>query len=414
MAVRRASTSLGRAFVAGDHQAPRVLGAADRRRVGQVDRGLGLVGEPDDRGQQARLGEGAHRFGAGVEARPPPALVRRHGGRPTHAHGHRGDDAEGSFRAEQQLAQVGAGGVGGRRAEVERTRGGRSGEPDDHRVEAAVAGARLAAGAGGREAADRGVLEGLRVVAERQAVLAEQRLGLRATQAGLERGRHRHLVDREQPLHPDQVEADQPGEAVATGSQAAGDAGASAERDDRDAVLGGPRQDRRDVAVPVRADDRVGCVGEVAGTRLEQVGRGLAAGAEDAGRVVDQDVVGADDRAEAVEQHVVERGRGRRRAGDGRALLEPEGQVDQAERRRGQVGGGGRVAPALRVHLDCGRPEGHALQCDTCRHFVTLHRSGAASPGSTATSTRPATASSTSAGGVRRSPRWPSGPGSRG
>ena len=40
-------------------------------------------------------------------------------------------------------------------------------------------------------------------------------------------------------------------------------------------------------------------------------------------------------------------------------------EVDEAEGRLGEVRGGGRVAPALRVHLDSGRLWGHALQCDT-------------------------------------------------
>ena len=56
---------------------------------------------------------------------------------------------------------------------------------DDERVEAAVAGTRLTAGAGGREASDRGVLERLRVMAQREAVSGEQFLGDDFIQDGL-------------------------------------------------------------------------------------------------------------------------------------------------------------------------------------------------------------------------------------
>ena len=369
-AARRDGDLRRRPLVAGDHQAA-LAGPADRRGVGEVDRRLRLVGEPDDGGQQAALGEGAHRVGAGVERRPPPPFVRRLGGRTSHAHRDRRDDAEGALGAQQQLAQVGAGGVGRRRAERERPGRGGGGERDDHRVEAAVAGAGLPARPGGREAADRRVLEGLGVVAEGQPVPGQQRLGLGTAQARLEGRGHRDLVDGEEPLHPHQVEADQAGEAVAAGGEATRHARAAAEGDDRDPVLGGPREQGHDLVVPVGSHDRVGGVGEVTGARPQQVGRRLAARAQGARGVVDEDVVGPHDRAQPVEQRVVERDRRGRRAGDGRAVLEAEGEVDQAERGVGQDRRGVGGAPALRVHLDGGQVPGHALQCDTCRHFVT-------------------------------------------
>ena len=75
-------------------------------------------------------------------------------------------------------------------------------QPDDHLVEAAVAGGVLAAGAGRGEPADRRVLERLGEVAEREPVLAQQPLGVRCPHPGLQRRDPRHRVDRDEPVHP--------------------------------------------------------------------------------------------------------------------------------------------------------------------------------------------------------------------
>ena len=202
-------------------------------------------------------------------------------------------------------------------------------------------------------------------MAQRQAAGPEQGLGLRAAQARLEGRGHRHLVDGQQALHPHQVEADHAGEALAARGEPARHAGAATEGHDRDPVLGGPRQHRGHLAVAVGAHDCVGGVVEVPRPRAQQVGRGLAAGAQRAGGVVEQHVLGADDRAQAVEEGLVERGCGRPGAGHRRALAGAEGELDQAARGLRQVAGAGGVAPALGMHLDGRRPGRHALQCDT-------------------------------------------------
>ena len=279
-----------------------------------------------------------------------------------HPHGDRGDHAEGALGAEEQLAQVGAGRVGRRGAEVEPAARGGDGEADDERVEAAVAGARLAAGPGGGEAADGGELEGLREVAEGQAVLGEQRLGLGAAQAGLEGGGHRRRVDGEQPLHPDQVEAEQAGVPLAPRGQAAGHRRAAAERDDGEVVLDGVRQDGGDVVVAAGPDHRVGGVGQVAGAGAEQVGGGLAAGAQPPGLVVGEHVLGAEQVAQAVEELGREAGRGQRSA-----TRRPGARRGRTPSRSGRARprGGRRRRPGRPSGWGASRGVRHVLQCDT-------------------------------------------------
>ncbi len=203
----------GGPLVAGDHQAPTGRAPADRLGVGQVDGRLGLVGEAQHGRQELGLGELTDRVGTGVEGRPAPALVDPHLRQRPDPDGHRRDHPERPLGAEEQLAEIGAGGTGRRMTEDDVA--GRRGDLEARHqgVEATVARRRLAAGAGRREAADGGVLERLREVAERQAVLGQERLGLRAAQPRLEGGGHRHRVDREQPLQPDEVEAEHTGEA---------------------------------------------------------------------------------------------------------------------------------------------------------------------------------------------------------
>ena len=127
---------------------------------------------------------------------------------------------------------------------------------------------------------------------------------------------------------------------------------AAAEGDDRDAVLGGPGEHCRHVVVTTGPHHRVGGVGEVTGAGPEQVEGGLAARAQPPGRVVGEDVLGAESRPQVVEERGLDlRGRdGDRLVGGGAGEL-AEGQLDQPARGVGQRGRGSRVAPAGGVHL---------------------------------------------------------------
>ena len=95
---------------------------------------------------------------------------------------------------------------------------------------------------------------------QRQPVLGQQRLGLRAAETGLEGRGHRVGVDGEQLVEADQVEGDDAGEALAAGDQAADDRGAAAEGDQGDVPLDGPGDQGRDLVVRAGPDDGVGRV----------------------------------------------------------------------------------------------------------------------------------------------------------
>ncbi len=163
------------------------------------------------------------------------------------------------------------------------------------------------------------------------------------------------MVDREEPLEPDQVEGDDSGVAVAAGGEPAGDRRTSSEGDDRQVVLDREGEDRRDVVVVAGSDHDVGSVAEVAGPHPEQVGRRLAAGPQPAHVVVGEDVLGADEVGQRLDEV---RGEPAPRYGGrlhGRPVLETEGQLDQSAGRLRERSGQRRVTPARGVHL--GLPE---------------------------------------------------------
>jgi hypothetical protein len=130
-------------------------------------------------------------------------------------------------------------------------------------------------------------------------------------------------------------------------------------------VVDRPGEDGGDVVVRTRPYDGIRRVGQVSGAGAEQVGGRLAAGAQASGLVVDEHVLGAEHAAQRFEQIPGEcRGRDVHRV-DGRGLVDPEGQLDQAAGGVGKGGRGGRVTPALGVLLDLLLECRHVLQCDT-------------------------------------------------
>ena len=124
-----------------------------------------------------------------------------------------------------------------------------------------------------------------------------------------------------------------------------------------------------DVLVRAGPDDGVGCVGEVTGPHAEQVGRRLAAGAQPAGLVVDEHMLGAQHLAQGGQQRRGQPGGRQRRGVEGRVRLEgAEGELDQSARAVGERRLEARIAPARGVHLGLTERKlrlAHMLQCDT-------------------------------------------------
>ena len=172
-------------------------------------------------------------------------------------------------------------------------------QPDDERVEAAVAGARLAARPGRREAADAGELEGLREVA-RASARARRAAPPPPGRAGRARGRRSSTPRRRRgcpscgtrsrdrtPAKPERRATRPPVTDVPPPNGTTATWWRDRELEQRDHVV-----------VGARADHRVGGVGQVAGAGAEQVGGRLAAGAQPTGLVVGQDVLVAEQRAQ--------------------------------------------------------------------------------------------------------------------
>ena len=230
----------------------------------------------------------------------------------------------------------------------------RDGQTHDQRVEAAVAGGGLAAGAGDREAADRGVLEGLREVAERQPVLGQQR----PRPPG--RGARARAPRSSSPGRPRAAGRAGTGPArprprtVAPGREPADDRRAATEGDQCDVALA--RTSRRPPAPRRGSAGRTTASGESEPSpcpQPQQVGRRLAAGAQHAGVVVGEHVVGADQSRRARPRSASSSGSLSRTSasGDGGVSARADEGVDEAAgglRRAARPAG---VAPAGPVHL---------------------------------------------------------------
>ena len=191
----------GSAFEQRDGQAAAGDGLlADALGGRQVDAGLDLVGQSDDRRAGARLDDRSQCRRAGGEVGEGPRFVAGRLRYRMHANPHAGDDAEGALRADDQLTQVGTGRRCGRTAQVEDAGRGDDRQAAHHVVEPAVARGVLPRRPRCGEPADGGEFEALREVAEGKAFRTKEFLGLRAGDAGFEFGFAGLLVDGDQPV----------------------------------------------------------------------------------------------------------------------------------------------------------------------------------------------------------------------
>ena len=150
-----------------------IWSVADRLGGGQVDAGLGLVGQPDHGRPGAGLGDGAQCRSASGEVGERPSLVPGGLRRRMHAHPHPGDDAEHALGTDDQLTQIRAGRRLRGAAEVQHAGRGDHAQAADHVVEPAVARRVLAGRPGRGVAAEAGEFEALRKMSERKTVLRQ-------------------------------------------------------------------------------------------------------------------------------------------------------------------------------------------------------------------------------------------------
>ena len=196
-------------------------------------------------------------------------------------------------------------------------------------------------------------------MADRQAVFGKQGLGLGPAEAGLEGRGHRDQVDSHEPVEAGEVEADQAGVPLTPSGQAARHTGAAAEGHDRDVVLDRRGQDRCHLVVAARPDDGVGRVVEVAGAGLRRSGVDLPRVRRRRTSSSRSTWSSPTALRSAAERVLREAGR-RQDTDDGLDCVgRPEDRLDERAGALRQWCGGGRVAPALGVHLSR-----HALQCD--------------------------------------------------
>ena len=146
---------------------------------------------------QARLGDRAGRgdaAGVVVEVHRAPALPARPVLQP---HPGLGDHAEGALGAEEQPVGGGPGARAGQPAGLADPGRGDDAQRLDQVVDVGVEGGEVPAGPGGEPAAEGGELEGLREVAQGQAVRAQLVFQVRAEDAGLDAGGAAGRVDLE-------------------------------------------------------------------------------------------------------------------------------------------------------------------------------------------------------------------------
>ena len=232
---------------------------------------------------EAGLGELADGLGAPLERVEADAAGELRGRPRAHADPGLGDHAERALRADQE--PVGAGARPGSRQAAALPVAGRGDRPHrlDQVVDVGIERREMPAGAGGHPAAQRGVLEGLREVAEREAALAQVVLQRRAEHPALDSRRGGDLINLQDAVEAAEVDRD--GAAVGIPHprlDAADDAGAAAVGDRRQPVFGAPAEHGLELGLGPGARDQVGRVLELAAEPTHDIAIGLAERARDA------------------------------------------------------------------------------------------------------------------------------------
>ena len=266
----------------------RVIGGLERDQEDRaaatrdlVEQALGGIEQAAVGGLQAGARQGAGRGDGVIEAdeldRGASAKARARGD----PHPGLGDDAERALGAEPEAVGIGAGAGGGQAPGGDQAARGDDGHRLDEVVDVGGAGRVVTAGAGREPAAERRVLEGLREVAEGDAVRGEAGLERGAEGAGADARGTRELIDLVDAGELREIEAGDAGPVGARAEReldATDDAGAAAVGDRGDASGGAPVEDGGDVGGAARAQDDIGRGREVAGEAADQIGIAAAVG----------------------------------------------------------------------------------------------------------------------------------------
>ena len=180
-----------------------------------------------------------------------------------HPHPGLGDRAEDALGADQHPVRRGPGARARQPPALPGPARGDRPHRLDQVVDVGLQGREVPAGPGRDPAAEGRVLEGLREVAQGEAVLAQLLFQPRPGGPGLDPRRQRLRVDLQHPVEPAQVHRHHRPLAQPR-LDPADDAGAAAERDHRRALGLGPAQHRLDLRLVAREGDQVRWVGEVA------------------------------------------------------------------------------------------------------------------------------------------------------
>src|SRR3954452_16397535 len=220
------------------------------------DRGLGLVEQPAVRGLEAGLRQLAHRPRTGGEVAEMHARARAEARRPLDADPRLGDHTEDALGADQHPVRAGTGARARQAARLPDAARRDRADGLDEVVDVRRAGGVVTAGARGDPATDRGELPRLRVVAERDVVLAQLLGQPRPGYARLHARRQRDPVHLQNAVERAQVDRYRLVELA--GLEAAHHAGAAAIWNRRGADVRAPLEHVLDVVLLARVCDNVG------------------------------------------------------------------------------------------------------------------------------------------------------------
>ena len=227
------------------------LMVVDDAQIGRVE--TGLTDGPHRLRGRKEIGKAEH------GATPEPGSVLQ-------SHPRLDDHAEGAFRADDHAVGARPGSRTGQAARFHGARRRDGADAFDEVVDMGPKRGEVPARPGRDPAAERGKLEALRIVPDREAMRLQRRLDRWASDAGLDARGPTGAVDFEDTLEPTQIEADDARIAVANGRlDAPDDRGAASEGNDGDVRSARPVEHRAHVRFPRGKSHEVRRVGEVAG-----------------------------------------------------------------------------------------------------------------------------------------------------